>query len=357
MISFSSITDSPKLNLDDVSDWYITNTIIKDPPKGITTRRIIKVGEDNDLLNAEDDSTDRNDAILQFARNVNPMVSVQYNNTGLGFGRSSNEAFLPYRIIKDGAFRPPIVDLRDLMPLSRQPRNTTSINTSAEFIDFSKGIKPSENALKRNEVLNTLKTIPMCSNKGYNFKTGIDQPYDVVYHIEDKPQRIKQALYEYPEDNIGRNVIDGVTQNNIYEGFVSPETTKTFSTFRDETSGMVEGFSGRIPISKNDSNWQQHPHMQFKNLQNITIATNANGNVTKDNISRVEKDRERNLPLYSVKTHKIYKGLHVNYLNGQEDRTCTTGMINPKKQRQTYSYGNNGQGGGGGNKPITIKIL
>ncbi len=25
------------------------------------------------------------------------------------------------------------------------------------------------------------------------------------------------------------------------------------------------------------------------------------------------------------KTHKIYKGLHVNYLNGQEDRTCTTG--------------------------------
>ncbi len=34
---------------------------------------------------------------------------------GLGFGRSSNEAFLPYRIIKDGAFRPPIVDLRDLM--------------------------------------------------------------------------------------------------------------------------------------------------------------------------------------------------------------------------------------------------
>ncbi len=57
MISFSSITDSPKLNLDDVSDWYITNTISKDPPKGITTRRIIKVGEDNDLLNAEMTST------------------------------------------------------------------------------------------------------------------------------------------------------------------------------------------------------------------------------------------------------------------------------------------------------------
>ncbi len=49
-------------------------------------------------------------------------------------------------------------------------------------------------------------------------------------------------------------------------------------------------------------------------------------------LESVKKIEERNLQLYSVKTHKIYKGLHVNYLNGQEDRTCTTGMINPKKQ-------------------------
>ncbi len=111
--------------------------------------------------------------------------------------------------------------------------------------------------------------------------------------------------------------LDDVSDWYITNTIIKDPPKGIFSTFRDETSGMVEGFSGRIPISKNDSNWQQHPHMQFKNLQNITIATNANGNVTKDNISRVEKDRERNLPLYSVKTHKIYKGLHVNYLNGK----------------------------------------
>jgi hypothetical protein len=373
MISFSSITDKPKTNLDDVSEWYITNTIIKDPVKGITTRRIIKVGENNDLLEAEDDSTDRNDAIMQFARNVNPMVSVQYNNVGSGFGRGgNNEAFLPYRIMKDGAFRPPIVDQRDLMPLSRQPRNTTSINTSAEFIDYSKGIKPSESALKRTEVLNTLKTIPMCSSKGYNFKTGMDEPYDVVYHIEDKPQRIKQAMYGgetdmgYSGDNIGKYVIDGVTSSsrenfrgNTIEGFVAPSVKKqssNISTCRDEIGGMLEGSSGRIPIAKNDATWQQHPQILFKNPYNLNVVTNANGHVTKDNITRTELERTRNLPSYSVESHKTFKGLHINYLNGQEDRICTTGMINPNKQRKFYSYGNSGQGGGGGVKPMTIEM-
>ncbi len=80
---------------------------------------------------------------------------------------------------------------------------------------------------------------------------------------------------------------------------------------------MVEGFSGRIPISKMILIGN---NIHICNLKTYKIynRNHANGNVTKDNISRVEKDRERNLPLYSVKTHKIYKGLHVNYLNGQE---------------------------------------
>lgn len=384
MISFSSITDRPKTNLDDVSDWYITNTIIKDPVKGITTRRIIKVGENNDLLDAEDESTDRNDAILQFSRNVNPMVSVQYNNTGGGFGRSGRgrdaQAFLPYRVMKDGAFRPPIVDQRDLMPLSRQPRNTTSINTAAEFIDYSKGIKPSEDALKRTEVLNTLRTVPMCSNRGYNFKTGMDEPYDVVYHIDNKAQRIKQAMYGnsgnvfygetpdgYSGDNIGKDIIDGVTATyrNPFvsvEGFVPPPNSFPSSnrngkitTFRDEINGMLEGSSGRTPMARIDPSWYQHPNMQFKDVKNLNVVTNANGDVTRDNVNRTEREQERNMPLCSVAAPKSYRGLtHFNYVNGKEEHVTTTGLVDPKKQRQTYGFGNDGQGGGG-TKPMTIQ--
>ncbi len=44
------------------------------------------------LLNAEDDSTDRNDAILQLLETLSYGLC-SYNNTGLGFGRSSTKHF------------------------------------------------------------------------------------------------------------------------------------------------------------------------------------------------------------------------------------------------------------------------
>ncbi len=47
--------------------------------------------------------------------------------------------------------------------------------------------------------------------------------------------------------------------------------------------------------------------MQFKNLQNITIAPMLMEMLLKDNIIELKKDRESNLPLYSVKTHKLIK--------------------------------------------------
>ena len=51
-----------------------------------------------------------------YARGVNPMVSVSYQNYGSGAGSVK----LPYRIMKDGAFRPPIKTIEELLPLSRQ---------------------------------------------------------------------------------------------------------------------------------------------------------------------------------------------------------------------------------------------
>lgn len=342
MISFSSITDRPKANLDDVSEWYITNTIIKDPPKGITTRRIVKVGENNDLLEAEDDSTDRNDAITQFARGVNPMVAVEYNNnntmrTGNGFG--NREAFLPYRIMKDGAFRPPIIDIRDLTPLSRQPRNTTSINTSAEFIDFSKSIRPSEEAIRHKEVLNTLPVTSMCSNRGYNLKTGVDQPYDVMYYIEEKPQRIKQGVSKQGTsiDNIGKNIVDGVAVDSL---------------FRNSINGVLEGSSGKTQITKNDRSWFQN-NQKMKELSNLTVATNGKGN-EKDNLNRAIREVALKTPSYSVTTPRTLFGYH----NGKlEEFNSSQAMIDPRRQRKTYGFGNEGQGGGGGIKPLSVSKL
>lgn len=305
MISFSSITDRPKGNLDDVTDWYITDTIIKDPPHGISTRRIVKVGQDNDLLEAGDRATDRNDAILQFARNVNPMVSVEYNNTGAA------QAFLPHRIMKDGAFRPPIVYQRDLLPLSRLPRDTTSINTSAEWIDFSKWERPSDDATKYKQVLNTLQVTPLCATKTLDCRTGVDRPHEIKYHIGDKPQRIKQckALNPIPENEL----------------------------FRGSWDGVIEGSSGRTPMPKSHLTWFSHTNKVSP--FNQTVNTNSNGLPT-DNLNREEFAMPRNLPAYSIDA----AGRPVGQV-AETTRTTTRGIKDP---RETFSFANSGP------RPVTV---
>ena len=110
--------------------------ILRDPPKSIHTRRIDKVGQTSSITATIDDSSNRAcEAILQYARGVNPMVSVSYGNQGNNGGKSTlqrsqgSQAFLPYRVVRDGAFRPPVMRQEQLMPLSRQPRQWTTAFT------------------------------------------------------------------------------------------------------------------------------------------------------------------------------------------------------------------------------------
>jgi len=150
----------PKLEhvtLPSVDGFNGSLNILRDPPKAIFTKRIDKVGQNNDINDLIDSSSDRmNEGILVYARGVNPMVSVSYNNnsnnagsfTNSSFGQGNNinqghyqgtrQAYLPYRIADKGAFRPPIRSLRDLMPLSRQPRAWFQALTNPGFIDYAK---------------------------------------------------------------------------------------------------------------------------------------------------------------------------------------------------------------------------
>lgn len=161
MISYSALTSYGKATLPSVEVWNGNFDIVKDPPSGIHTRRIIKVGENNDLLNWNEDSGSRiNEMISVYARGNNPMVSVQYSNhgnTGSGLmgvdgGTSGSNMSntmtaggggkLPYRIMNEGAFRPPILRQEDLLPLSRMPRSCTSITSKRCRVDQTKKIQP-----------------------------------------------------------------------------------------------------------------------------------------------------------------------------------------------------------------------
>ena len=168
----------PKLEhvtLPSVDGFNGSFNILRDPPKSIFTKRIDKVGQNNDIIDDIDMSGDRmSEGIKVYARGVNPMVSVSYdnnsNNAGsftsgaFGQGNYSNQghhtgnrqAFLPYRIGDKGAFRPPIRSQRDLMPLSRQPRAWFQALTNPGFADFTKKkFLPTQFRMIRDIVLKT----------------------------------------------------------------------------------------------------------------------------------------------------------------------------------------------------------
>lgn len=155
-LSYSGITNYGRVTLPSVEAGLGSMNILRDPPKSIMTRRIDKVGETSSLTELIDQSGNRScEAISLYARGVNPMVSVDYGNAGNNGGQRVNaisgsnlgssgnsiyggQAYLPYRIMPGGAFRPPIMTQEQLMPLSRQPRTTTKAFTKPGFVDFTK---------------------------------------------------------------------------------------------------------------------------------------------------------------------------------------------------------------------------
>jgi len=153
-ISYSALTNYGKSSLPSVESWGTNMNILKDPPKAIYTRRIDKVGQTSDITTMIDDSENRAcEAINVYSRGINPMVSVSYGNEGNNGGQGSgvanggiggmklggqSQAYLPYRVVNEGAFYAPIMTQTNLQPLSRQPRIWTTAFTQPGFVDFSK---------------------------------------------------------------------------------------------------------------------------------------------------------------------------------------------------------------------------
>lgn len=133
------------VTLPSVEGWGTNNNILRDPPKSIMTRRIDKVNQDgsvNEMLYHSGDRFAEN--INVYARGVNPMVSVEYGNNNSfqtnknGLGGFYGAGKLPYRIMQGGAFHPPLLRQEQLLPLSRQPRNITFVETNKESRDYAK---------------------------------------------------------------------------------------------------------------------------------------------------------------------------------------------------------------------------
>jgi hypothetical protein len=198
-ISYSGLTNYGKASLPAVEDWGNSKHLIKDPPKSVTARYKEKVGDTSVILAEMARDDDRiADHIRPFARGVNPMVRVSYNNHGNNGGQFTGgmttlgydaSAKLPYRIMDGGAFRPPIKKQEDLLPLSRLPRKTTSVQTQSIRPDYSKRLFNTENQSKtafpqiKSSCLHTSVT-PTAVYKVQ--KSSLKEPFEVIYAIQSK---------------------------------------------------------------------------------------------------------------------------------------------------------------------------
>ena len=109
-------------------------TILRDPPKSVHTKKKerVEMGDVNFMIRSDDSRI--NEGISYLARGINPMVDISYSNYGGNGAKLTSmptlQATNPYKVIKDGAFRPPIMTQEDLLPLSRMRRPETSATTN-----------------------------------------------------------------------------------------------------------------------------------------------------------------------------------------------------------------------------------
>ena len=169
------------VTLPSVESWGTSMNILRDPPKAIWTRKIDKVSQTQEItrLIGEDNGDRICEMIKVYPRGINPHVAVSYSNYGTNGGQNrqttlagvmgrnkacydgrsalTGQARLPYAVIDNGAFRPPLFRQEDLVPLSRLPRTITTAWTQPGFVNYAQArqCKKPENM---REISNRVKT-------------------------------------------------------------------------------------------------------------------------------------------------------------------------------------------------------
>lgn len=194
-LNYSGLVNHGKITLPSVETWGTNMNILRDPPKSYYTRKIDKVGETSSITEMIDESGSRAcEAIQVYARGVNPCVSVSYTNNGSNAGQRSGgitdginqnqSAKLPYTIMRDGAFRPPVLLQEDLLPMSRMPRNWTTAYSQPGFADFSKKMRTCASAAETKEVKNETLQGYVRPTAVYKLEAPLHEPFEVKYVIQ-----------------------------------------------------------------------------------------------------------------------------------------------------------------------------
>lgn len=340
-LSYSALKNrGGTITLPSVGSWGTNNNIIKDPYKSIHTRRIDKVGDTSAITQTVEESDNRTcEVIRPYARGQNPMVSVSYSNSD---GTSSK---LPYTIMKDGAFRPPIKTQRDLLPLSRLPRPNTQIATKREFIDFSKKLRTCGTAEQTREVHNKITQTCIRPTAVYNLSTQATKPIEVKYVIQNpvqisavsglKTMDITQQVVKKPTKEIEQNIIYPFAisnlQGNKHVNNNKVDTKKFINKDALNTIATTNTSMDYLQLSTLEEVFDKNT-IKTKNVLEGDYSTNKQGN-TKQNYIHNNIELSKNLP-----THNTYSNINdpTKYIKIQHENKLTYNRNTP----QTYASTN-----------------
>ena len=122
----------PKLRSYTLSSPELSH-ILREPPKSIHTRKKERVDMSDVTHMIRNDDSRINEGVSYLARSSNPHIDVMYNSSAGG----SRTTTMPniqsgsiYKVMKDGAFRPPEFRQEDLQALSRTRRPESAVSTN-----------------------------------------------------------------------------------------------------------------------------------------------------------------------------------------------------------------------------------
>jgi hypothetical protein len=333
---------SGRVTLPSVESWGESMSILKDPSKGIQTRRVDRVGQTSEIVQMIQEAGSRisglNDTILVYPRGVNQMVAVDYSNNGNSGGQrggssnnvglniqnsSGRQSYLPYRILDKGSFRPPIRDQRELLPLSRLPRVWTSSFTQPGFTDFSKKAS-CPNPIEMRAMRDLNKTLKSCEKPLSYLK--IESPAD---SFTPKQRRIK---------TIGKK--EGYSEGHYSEGHYSEDPEEDYLSvpdIRNKNNLQTDVNINRSYFTKDGENEVQIENYTKDNF-NIDHTTNFSG-YDKNEYIHDDIILQKSIPTYQASTNRnqnIFKRLdnQVTERVYKPNTPNTSMQINPGMQRK-----------------------
>jgi hypothetical protein len=298
-------------------------TILRDPPKSIHTKKKERVEMGDVTYMIRNDDSRINEGISYIARGVNPMVDVSYSNYG-GNGAKLNSmptlsATNPYKIMKDGAFRPPMMTQEDLLPLSRMRRPETSAITNPGISTLAGFVNPNlQNSVDLTTISNAIdvKKINYLSirpSATFNISLPID--VDVFGSRAIQKNKMQFSHYVNPSTNLfdipdyikntsDKSIInDAINKNNIqFSNYANPSTR--FYNNPDYLQNTSDNSIINDAINKNNLQFSNYanPSTKFYNnpdyLQNTSDNSIINDAINQNNILVQNVSSNPNLKVY-----------------------------------------------------------